>query len=57
MNGDTELAADIAEAANFATYFTAHPPASSTPHLYISALVSWSTGSAMSQRWKKMLWN
>ena len=55
MNGrKAELAINIAEAGNFATYFTANPPASSTPHLYISALASWSTGSTMSQRWREM---
>ena len=53
MNGEAGLAANIAEAANFATYFTANPPASSTPHLYISALASWSTGSTISQRWRE----
>ena len=53
MNKELGLAANIAEAANFATYFTANPPASSTPHLYISALATWSTGSTISQQWKK----
>ena len=53
MNKELELAANIAEAANFATYFTANPPASSTPHLYISALATWSTGSTMSQKWRE----
>ncbi|EDR10450.1 mycorrhiza-induced NACHT/WD-repeat protein [Laccaria bicolor S238N-H82] len=52
MNKEAEFAADIAEAANFATYFTANPPALSTPHLYISALASWSTGSTISQQWR-----
>ncbi|KAF5319337.1 hypothetical protein D9619_008898 [Psilocybe cf. subviscida] len=52
-NGDVGLAANILEAANFATYFRANPPALSTPHLYISALATWSTGSALSQQWKK----
>ena len=45
MTGEAELAANIAEASHFARYFAANPPASSTPHLYISALASWSTGS------------
>ncbi|EDR06536.1 uncharacterized protein LACBIDRAFT_389232 [Laccaria bicolor S238N-H82] len=48
-----KLATNIAEAANFATYFVANPPALSTPHLYISALASWSTGSTMSQQWRE----
>src|SRR6266550_1067004 len=52
-NRQSELAANIAEAANFATYFTANPPASSTPHLYISALATWSTGSTLSQQWRE----
>ncbi|KAF5319160.1 hypothetical protein D9619_008785 [Psilocybe cf. subviscida] len=52
-SGESNLAAKIAEAANFATYFRANPPAWSTPHLYISSLATWSTGSAMSQQWKK----
>ncbi|EDR01197.1 uncharacterized protein LACBIDRAFT_395446 [Laccaria bicolor S238N-H82] len=53
INKEAELAANIAEAANFATYFTANPPALSTPHLYISALASWSTQSTMSEQWKQ----
>ena len=53
VNSQPELAANIAEAANFATYFTANPPALSTLHLYISALATWSTGSTLSQHWKK----
>jgi WD40 repeat protein len=53
MNSELGLAANIAEAANFATYFTANPPASSTPHLYISALPTWSTGSTISQQWRE----
>jgi hypothetical protein len=52
-NRRPELAANIAEAANFATYFTANPPALSTPHLYISALATWSTGSTLSQHWRE----
>jgi len=52
-NGQSELAANIGEAANFATYFSANPPALSTPHLYISALATWSTGSTLSQRWRE----
>ncbi|KAF5319683.1 hypothetical protein D9619_008889 [Psilocybe cf. subviscida] len=51
--GEPGLAANIVEAANFATYFRANPPALSTPHLYISALATWSTGSALCQQWKK----
>ena len=53
MNKELGLAANVAEAANFATYFTANPPASSTPHLYISALATWSTGSTISQKWRE----
>jgi WD40 repeat protein len=53
MKRELGLAANIAEAANFATYFTANPPASSTPHLYISALATWSTGSTISQQWRE----
>ncbi|KAF5310182.1 hypothetical protein D9619_010450 [Psilocybe cf. subviscida] len=52
-SGGLELAANILEAANFATYFVANPPVLSTPHLYISALATWSTGSAISQQWKR----
>ncbi|EDR10455.1 uncharacterized protein LACBIDRAFT_385169 [Laccaria bicolor S238N-H82] len=53
MNKEAELAANIAEARNFATYFAGNPPALSTPHLYISTLASWSTGSIMSQQWRE----
>ena len=52
-NRQSLLAVDIAEAANFATYFTGNPPALSTPHLYISALATWSTGSILSQQWRE----
>ena len=48
-----ELAHDIGEAANFATYFTGSPAAESTPHLYISALATWSQNSSPSRNWKK----
>ena len=48
-----ELARDIGEAANFATYFTGSPAAESTPHLYISALATWSRDTSLSRNWKK----
>jgi WD40 repeat protein len=48
----SDLAVNIAEAANFATYFTGSLAAQSTPHLYISSLVTWSQESTMSQNWK-----
>ena len=47
-----ELARGIGEAANFATYFTGSPAAESTPHLYISALATWSQDTSFSQNWK-----
>ena len=50
---DLELAHDIGEAANFATYFTGSPAAESMPHLYISALATWSQDTSLSQNWKK----
>ena len=52
-NGQSEFADNADEAANFSTYFTANPPASSTPHLYVSALATWSTGTTLSQRWRE----
>ncbi|KAF8155552.1 mycorrhiza-induced NACHT/WD-repeat protein [Crassisporium funariophilum] len=52
-NRESELPNNLAEAANFATYFATNLPALSTPHLYISALATWSTGSAISQQWKE----
>ena len=48
-----ELARDIGEAANFSTYFTGSPAAKSTPHLYISALATWSQDTGLCQNWKK----
>ena len=51
-NSYLDLANDIGEAANFATYFTASPAAESTPHLYISALATWSQNTNLSQNWK-----
>jgi hypothetical protein len=48
-----ELARDIGEAANFATYFTGSPAAESTPHLYISALATWSQDTNLCRKWKK----
>ena len=41
-NSFLDLACDIGEVANFATYFAGSPAAESTPHLYISALATWS---------------
>ena len=48
----SDLAKDIAETFDFATYFTASPAAQSTPHLYISSLMTWSRDSVISQTWK-----
>jgi WD40 repeat protein len=53
VNRQSELTANLAEVANFATYFTGNPPALSTPHLYISSLATWSTGSTLSQQWRE----
>ena len=47
-----DLAREIGEAANFATYFTGSPAAESTPHLYISALATWSRDTSLSQSWR-----
>ena len=52
-NNYSNLARDVGEAANFATYFTGSPAAESTPHLYISALATWSQGTILSRNWKK----
>ena len=49
----SDLVVNIAEAANFATYFTGSLAAQSTPHLYISSLVTWPQESTMSQGWKR----
>ena len=46
------MAQDIGEAASFATYFTGSPAAESTPHLYISALATWSQDTNLSRNWK-----
>ena len=51
-NSYSELARDISEAANFATYFTGSPAAESTPHLYISALATWSQDTRLTRSWK-----
>ena len=51
-NSSLELARDIGEAANFSTYFTGSPAAESTPHLYISALATWSQNTSLSRNWK-----
>jgi len=48
-----ELARDIGEAANFATYFTGSPAAASTPHLYISSLATWLQDTSLCRNWKK----
>jgi WD40 repeat protein len=53
QNSNLELAHDIGEAANFATYFTGSPAAESTPHLYISALATWSQDTNLCQKWKE----
>ena len=43
-----DLARDIGEAA----YFMGSPAAKSTPHLYISALATWSQETSLSRNWK-----
>jgi WD40 repeat protein len=48
-----ELASNIGDAANFATYFTGSPAAESTPHLYISALATWFQDNSLTRNWKK----
>jgi len=50
----SELARDIQEAANFATYFTGSPAARSTPHLYISSLATWSQHTELCHNWKML---
>src|SRR5258707_540179 len=52
-NNYSELARDIHEAVNFATYFTGSPAAQSTPQLYISALATWSQHTELCRNWKK----
>ena len=44
---------DLADIANFATYFTASPAALATPHLYISSLATWPKKSAVLKGWHK----
>ena len=44
---------NILDTANFAKYFVASPAAFSTPHLYISALVTWSKESFIFSTWIK----
>ena len=51
-NNCSELARDIGEVANFATYFTGSPAAESTPHLYISALATWPQDTELCRNWK-----
>ena len=51
-NSFLDLACDIGEAANFATYFAGSPAAESTPHLYISALATWSQDTSLSRSWR-----
>src|SRR5258708_454125 len=51
-NNYSELARDIQEAANFATYFTGSPATKSTPQLYISALATWSQHTELCRNWK-----
>ena len=51
-NNYSKLARDIGEAADFATYFTGSPASESTPHLYISALATWSKDTCLSRNWK-----
>ena len=52
QNRNLELAYDIGEAANFSIYFTGSPAAESTPHLYISALATWSQDTNLCQKGK-----
>ena len=47
------FAQDLADVANFATYFTASTAVLSTPHLYISSLATWPKGSAAVERLQK----
>ena len=47
------LLQNILEAANFVKFFTASLAALSTPHLYISALATWSKDRFISQKWRK----
>ena len=53
MNNGSDLVQNILEAANFVKYFTASPATLSTPHLYISALATWSNHIFISQTWTK----
>ena len=56
MNQGDELPSDltrgITETSDFVTYFTASPAAESTPHLYISSLMTWSRDSVIFQIWR-----
>src|SRR5258707_347499 len=49
----SDLAKEVGEASNFATFFGGSSASQSTPHLYISSLATWSRDSIMSQTWKK----
>ena len=49
----SNFAQDLADVANFATYFIASPAALSTPHLYISSLATWPKSSAVVEGWHK----
>jgi len=51
-NSYSELARDIGEAANLATYFTGSAAAESTPHLYISSLATWTQDTELCRDWK-----
>ncbi|KAF8153266.1 hypothetical protein B0H34DRAFT_800488 [Crassisporium funariophilum] len=53
QNSNLELARNIGEAANFATYFAGSPAAKSTPHLYISILATLPHDTALSPKWRK----
>ena len=44
-----DVARNIGEAANFATYFIESPAAELTLHLYISALATWSQDTSLSR--------
>ncbi|KAF8153168.1 hypothetical protein B0H34DRAFT_94878 [Crassisporium funariophilum] len=53
QNSQLDLARNIGEAANFATYFIGSPAAKSTPHLYISMLATWSQDTTLCRKWKQ----
>ncbi|KAF8811554.1 WD40 repeat-like protein [Phlegmacium glaucopus] len=42
----------LTDAANFSTFFAGSPASKSTPHLYISALLTWSQDSSVCTHWR-----